>query len=291
MDHVAEKIELGTLKVRPVRSRLYPWYDSEWLEKYTMAKAIISKFRPVVLPTFEAALSVFRTRPDFHVERLAPVFDDDRLCNIRQFVSSLKPTDFELQEVRQFRRFVVHDHPFIVGLQQQLVSLMSEVVGEPVEPNYNFLSLYSGQGVCPMHMDAPRAKWTLDLCLDQSGPWPIYISEVQPWPGIDVDAPSPIWASDDWQTAIKQSQALNFSSYTMSPGDAIVFSGSSQWHYRNAMRASSANAFCDLLFFHFIPRGTLALVQPKSWASMFEVPELDANGLFDAAPTIQSLSL
>jgi hypothetical protein len=87
-------------------------------------------------------------------------------------VASLRPTDLELHEARTFGRFVVHDHPYFTELQQHIVPLVSAAVGEPVEAAYNFLSLYGGLGVCPPHMDSPEAKWTLDLCLNQSAPWP-----------------------------------------------------------------------------------------------------------------------
>lgn len=272
-----------TAKERPSRSRLYPWYDSVWLEKYTTAKAIIKKVKPEALNAFEAAFSVFQTRPDFQVTVLDRVFDDETLVAMRQVVKSLKPTDFELHEVRQFKRFVVHDHPLFTQLQEQIVSLVSEAVGEAVETNYNFLSLYSGMGVCPLHMDAPEAKWTLDLCLSQSEAWPIHFSQVQRWPEIDADAESPAWASSDWQEELKQSPALNFSSHTMHPGQAVLFSGSSQWHYRNAMPSGNANSFCDLLFFHFIPRGTASLLVSENWAQLFNIPELAAADSHDAS--------
>ena len=179
-------------KERPARSSLYPWYDSIWLAKYTAAKAIIKRVKPDALSAFEEAFSVFHTRPDFKEKLLEQVLDDEMLGKLRRVVKSLKPAEFELHEVRSFKRFVVHDHPLVTELQATLVLLVSELVGEAVEPNYNFLSLYSGMGVCPLHMDTPEAKWTLDLCLNQSEAWPIYFSQVQRWPEIDPDVASAI---------------------------------------------------------------------------------------------------
>jgi hypothetical protein len=66
---------------------------------------------------------------------------------------------------------------------------------------------------------------------------------------------------------------MRFMPYTLWPGQAVVFSGSSQWHYRNAMPDASGRQFCDLLFFHFIPRGTGELVVPANWPRLFGVPE------------------
>ncbi len=259
-------------------SFVYPWYDSLWLDRYTRARAIISRSNRAALEAFDRAMHVFRTPAEFEVKRFDRVFDDDTLTQIRTLVSTLKPTDFELHEVQTFKRFVVHNHPRFTELQGQLVDLVSAAAGEPVDASYNFLSLYSSLGVCPVHMDSPEAKWTLDICLNQTEPWPIYFSKVQPWPESDPTAiaavPAP-WLATDWEQAVKQSPLAGFDSFVMQPGQALLFSGSSQWHYRDAMPARSTRSSCDLLFFHFIPRGTRELLKPENWATLFGVPELD----------------
>jgi hypothetical protein len=255
---------------RPSRSDVYPWYDSVWLGEYARAKATIAAARPERLEAFVDAFEVFRTAPSFRERRLARVFDDRTMAEIRRAVKSLRPTDLELHEARAFGRFVVHDHPLFGALQEQLVPLMSETVGEPVESAYSFLSLYGARGVCPPHLDSPQAKWTLDLCLDQSAPWPIHVSQVCAWPEAAADA-----ALDrDWERRITESSSLRFASHVLAPGEAIVFSGSSQWHYRDPIPRSAGRTFAELLFFHFIPAGTAALLPPDTWPIRFGVPEL-----------------
>ena len=123
-------------------------------------------------------------------------------------------------------------------------------------------------GVCPVHLDAPEAKWTFDLCVDQSAPWPIYFSPVQPWPNSEPEA----WHGADWEANLKESQ--QFEPYILQPGQAVVFSGSSQWHYRDAIANSGSQQFCTLLFFHYIPKGSGELVRPKNWATLFGIPAL-----------------
>lgn len=256
------------MEARPSKSLLYPWYDSVWLSTYEEAKAILRSARPDAFATFVEAFRVFHTRLDFKVKSLQQPFDAATLAEIRRATGSLKPTDLELHEARQFGRFVVHNHPFFTELQRRAVSWVSEAAGEPLEVSYNFLSLYSSSGVCAVHLDAPSAKWTLDVCIDQSAPWPIYLSEVQPWP----DAVKEEWKKEDWEERIKRSRSLEFTPYILQPGQAILFSGSSQWHYRDPM--PEAGGKCTLLFFHFIPRGTAELVRPENWARLFGVPEL-----------------
>src|SRR5206468_530714 len=118
---------------------------------------------------------------------------------------------------------------------------------------------YGNLGVCPPHMDSPEAKWTLDLCVGQSTPWPIYFSQVCPWP----ESASDTWRDGDWEEQIKRSPSLRFTSYTLEPGQAVVFSGSSQWHYRDAIPAGRGRKFAELLFFHFVPKGSAALLRPE----------------------------
>ena len=255
---------------RPEKSRLYPWYDSVWLTKYEMAKAIIRMVRPDGLAEFIDAFRVFHTRSDFKARLLERPFDDATLVEISREVKSLRPTDLKLHEARRFGRIVVQHHPFFTELQQRVVPLVSEVAGEVVEASYNFLSLYTAMGVCPLHLDAPRAKWTFDLCVDQSVPWPIYFSQVRPWPDSEIEG----WPDADWEATLKRSPSLHFTPYVLQPGQAVVFSGSSQWHYREAIPDPSRRQFCTLLFFHFIPRGTAELAQPKNWARLFGLPEL-----------------
>jgi hypothetical protein len=53
-----------------------------------------------------------------------------------------------------------------------------------------------------------------------------------------------------------------------------VFSGSSQWHYRDAIPDAPGRKFSELLFFQFVPKGSAELLRPENWARLFGVPEL-----------------
>jgi hypothetical protein len=261
-------------------AKTYPWYDSSWLAQYWRARAIVARVAPGRLAQFVDAFRVLRTRPDFRTRILRQPFDAAALESIRAAGASLAPSQLEvhaLHEARTFKRFVVHDLPLFTALQRDVVPLVSEAAGEEVEPSYNFLSLYTANGICPVHMDAPDAKWTLDLCVDLEVPWPLYISAVQPWP----EPGDARWSGDDWQERIKAAPGLHFEAHSMKPGEAIVFSGSSQFHYRDALPRGASGA--TLLFLHFIPRGAARLVRPSTWASLFGIPEL-ASLAVTAAP-------
>ncbi len=246
----------------------YPWYDSFWLTKYQRAKDVIQRVQPDKLPVFVSALSRLRTEADFRTKKIPGVFDDATMATIRKKISAFQLTELELHEFKRFGRFVVHDHPFFTELQERVIDLVSEAAGEPVEASYNFVSLYKKVGVCAVHMDAPQSKWTLDLCIEQSAPWPIHLSQVVPWPeGLTLE-------EDDWQDAIKESPDNKFTSYNLEPGEALLFSGSSQWHYRDPLPLDGKEHFCSLVFFHFVPKGMLEAARPKNWARLFGISEL-----------------
>lgn len=245
----------------------YPWYDSVWLGAYVSAKELLREKCPHRVEEFDRAFDALRTSPDFQIRVLRDVFDADTLAAIRGVIATLAPRQLELHEAQEFRRFVVHDHPYFTQLHQHIVEVVSEAAGEPVEPSYNFLSLYGPQGVCPIHMDAPVAKWTLDYCVDQSVEWPIHFSGVVPWP-------EPSRYQTDWEAQIRREIGHNCSTHRLRPGEALLFAGSSQWHWRDPMPAGGTPGHCDLLFFHFIPRGTAELVDPANWARLFKIPEL-----------------
>lgn len=254
-----------TASLRPLASAAYPWYDSLWLSAYHRARSVLRVVAPHKLPSFESAMSIFRTAPGYSVAHFKDLFEASMLEEIRQLARSLSPAQLEMHEAREFKRFVVHDHPRFSALHASLADRVSEAAGEPVEASYNFLSLYGAGGVCPLHLDAPLAKYTLDLCLGQHAPWPIQVSPVVPWP-------EPVGFGAGWERRVRAE--VPFDSFSLEPGEAILFSGSSQWHYRDEIPAAPGRRYCDLLFLHFRPARTAELVDPSNWARLFDVPEL-----------------
>jgi hypothetical protein len=90
------------------------------------------------------------------------------------------------------------------------------------------------------------------------------------------------YVGPDWQARIKSDPSLRFTSHSLKPGSALAFSGSSQWHFRDPLpRAPGSGNFSNLLFFHFIPRGTAEWVEPQRWPVLLGLPELgDIIGTF-----------
>jgi len=248
----------------------FPWYDSWWLTRYARAKAFIAQREPRRLAEFTAAFDPLRTRPDFDLIVLNEFFTDAEADLIRQASYAIKRNQLEMHEVGTHGRFVVHNHAMLQELHAAVAPLVSRLVGEAVEPAYSFLALYTRTGKCEMHLDAPVSKWTLDYCIDQTEPWPISFSEVIPWPERFI-------AQDqDWETRIRTSSDHHFTTHTLRPGQAVIFSGSSQWHYRDPMSHPGVNSQSRLLFLHFIPIGTKEIAEWKNWEAHFDIPGLTA---------------
>ncbi|HTQ98363.1 MAG TPA: hypothetical protein VMH83_00170 [Candidatus Acidoferrum sp.] len=251
-----------------MKSFRFPWYDSNWLTSYLRAKEHIARHYPDRLAHFIDAFAVLRVDPGFQLHVVNDVFDDGIRSRLRQAVALLQDGELERHEFFSFGRLLVHDHPVLTELQDELALRVGDLVGEEVEACYNFLNLYTNLGVCPPHMDSPVAKWTFDYCIEQSAPWPIHFSQVVPWPEEWRDGGA------DWGERIKQDPANRFTTYVMQENQALLFAGSSQWHYRERIEQKYRRNYSHQAFFHYIPKGTRELVMPQYWARLFGIPQL-----------------
>jgi hypothetical protein len=233
-------------------------YDSYWLISYFQALAWLREFAPAKVDDFRAMTDVFRVPAAFREVRVDNLLPQATLAEFRDVVAGLQESELETHEFLAFGRWVVHDHPIFTAAQDALCSRISEIVGEPLQRSYNFLALYNNLGVCDIHRDAPVAKWTVDICLEQSAPWPLHVGPVGPW----VD---PLDETVD-QGSIRSNP--NFSAYSLAPGETLVFGGSAQWHYRQRIPRSQPQNFCNLLFLHYIPEGSAAVADPANWPDL-----------------------
>lgn len=256
-------------------ARQIDWYDRNFHKRYAAAIAYLTVVRPESVPLFASGLAPLRTRDDFSATRLRNVLSSANFDEVVKYVDAIRPSQTAKSanrenELNGFGRELVRNHPFFTDLQAGLTSLVSGLAGEPLVPSYNFLSLYGSGGRCATHLDHPSAKWTLDICLDQSCEWPIAVSGVMNWPSIS--------AGGQLEGGPKQIPRSSFANYVLQPNDALLFSGSSQWHFRDAI-PNVAGAYCHLLFLHYKPAGTGNLDDHETWADHFDLPELDV--LFD----------
>lgn len=147
-----------------------------------------------------------------------------------------------------FGRRYGNDLPFFVNIHQQLTEYASDLFGEKVKPSYVFLSMYEKAGRCPLHLDRPQCRYTIDYLIqqEQSEPWPINISKQMSASELEVvnnTAPTDkneiahVIGRNTWTTCL------------LEPNDAVCYSGTNAWHYR----PTASDGTADLVFFHFVP--------------------------------------
>lgn len=155
----------------------------------------------------------------------------------------------------KFGRRYAHNLGFFVDIHYQLSEYASELFSTKVKPSYVFLSMYDRGGNCPLHIDRPQCRYTIDYLIrqEQKKPWPIAIgpemSDAER-DSVTVQHPS---TKEEIESVIK---SVDWTIAELKPNDAVCYSGTNSWHYRPEPSQGKA----DLVFFHFVPeafRGSL----------------------------------
>jgi hypothetical protein len=151
---------------------------------------------------------------------------------------------------KDFVRRYAHNVPYFVNIHRQLTDFASEQFGEPLKPSYSFLSMYDDNGICPLHIDRPQCYRTIDYLIqqDQAEPWPIRIGEPmsdEQRQALDESGAGHPNSDDEIADRIA---AETWTDVLLEPNDAVLYSGTHQWHYRPERLKGRA----DLVFFHFV---------------------------------------
>lgn len=181
------------------------------------------------------------------------LFDADTHKAIKRFLDDRVPLMSLGVDETSFVRTYAHNVPFFVGIHRQLVEFATATFGEPVKPSYSFLSMYQDNGICPLHIDRPQCRYTIDYLIrqDQRKPWPIHIGDHM----TDAQRIALDEAGDGHPNTDEEIQARidaeNWHTVLLEPNDAVCYSGTHSWHYRSQRLKGTA----DLVFFHFVPEG------------------------------------
>jgi len=123
---------------------------------------------------------------------------------------------------------IVHNEPTTRFFHHKLTSLVSEVVGEPVQPSFSFICSYHAGARLSKHTDREQCEFTISLCADfipepdTTTSWPLHIE------------------TRHGQVTIEQ--AL---------GDGILFCGRDLVHYRDHLAEGCTSSS---ILFHFVRR-------------------------------------
>lgn len=151
------------------------------------------------------------------------------------------------EEFPKFNRQYAHNPPLLVKIHSQLTEFASEQFEEKLKPSYAFLSIYNEQGVCPLHIDRPQCYRTIDYLVSQkvNNGWPLYISKS--FERNEIKDSKILPETEQEIEEIKKS--FEWNEIILNPNDAVLYSGTHQWHYRNKIDGETAT----LIFFHFVP--------------------------------------
>lgn len=179
------------------------------------------------------------------------LFDKTTHKAIIQFLDERVPLMSVGVDEGEFVRTYAHNVPFFVNIHRQLTDFASKTFGEKVKPSYSFLSMYQDNGICPLHIDRPQCRYTIDYLIrqDQRKPWPIHIGDHmtdEQRIALDEAADGHPKTDEEIQTRI---DAENWHTVLLEPNDAVCYSGTHSWHYRSQRLKGTA----DLVFFHFVP--------------------------------------
>jgi hypothetical protein len=190
-------------------------------------------------PQYNLSMPIQPCQQPFIVRNL---LSKEMLENIKRTFLILKESEHTpVDDVTYKRKFAQNVEAFKIVQYKYINKIANEYFAEPLKPSYVFASLYhKSEGYCQYHVDRPQCYRTIDCCIDQNEPWPLYIAHQDTDP--TYDSRHYLEKEDYYRSLGKE--------YIMEPGDAVFYSGTQFPHWRNKIQKDN---FCDLLFFHFVP--------------------------------------
>lgn len=183
-------------------------------------------------------------------------FDATELMPIQRYLQRLKESQNMAQDSKLFNRLCAIDDPLSMKLHHTHAwEVARRVFPEELKPSYSFISLYEKEGVCPLHIDRPQCYYTIDVCINQAKPWPLYVNSQEKFLSY------PIYLERQYETALVDEVKATSTEFLMNPGDAICYSGTHHPHWRNPIDADN---FCDLIFFHFVKSSFDGVLRPEN---------------------------
>jgi hypothetical protein len=132
-----------------------------------------------------------------------------------------------------------HNYTAMLYFLWGLTPIMSELVGKPLLPTYDYLRVYRAGDVCKVHSDRYSCEHSLSLTLGYSDdkPWNLEFEKARSEPSAKIDSAFGPQA---------------YSSIAMKVGDAVLYQGV---HHRHGRISPNPNRWSAHLFLHWVERG------------------------------------
>lgn len=118
-----------------------------------------------------------------------------------------------------YMRHTSGETPALVALHERLTRRVRRLVGKKIKRSFAFVGMYGERARVRRHTDRSHCTYNLDLCVDQSAPWPLVVGGKR---------------------------------YVLDPNDALLFSGTGTPHSRPAIGKGN---HCHMVVFHFVEAG------------------------------------
>ena len=134
-------------------------------------------------------------------------------------------------------RMLLRREPLCEFLHHQLCPLVAAIVDEPLKPSYSIYAHYHPGAILARHRDRPQCKYNVSLVLDAQ-------AEAQ----AEAHAEDRAGGDDAWPLYIETRTGVHAAA--LAPGDAVLYSGTDAWHWRDAQPAGHSLGGA---FFHYVP--------------------------------------
>jgi hypothetical protein len=160
-----------------------------------------------------------------HPRIVSDLFSANELAALRGALATADPSVISVHPESGRRLLADSNSPVLAESMATLVPAARELFeSKTLVPTYALFAHYQGpEAKLPRHKDSNACTYTIDLCLEQGEPWAIWV----------IDQP-----------------------YTLLEGQALVFYGTAQEHWRNAFPNPATN-HVSMIFYHF--------VEPDHW--------------------------
>jgi hypothetical protein len=131
------------------------------------------------------------------------------------------------------------NYPPLLALHWGLTSYVAERTGQDLLPSFAYFRLYFAGDLCRVHADRPACELSVSLALGTS--------DEHDWPLSLESAPA-----DDTNGVAEDFGGSPFTSFSMRPGDGLLYRGSK---YRHGRIEPNPNRWSAHAFLHWVTRG------------------------------------
>ena len=230
--------ELDSVAGRFARALLDGEHASE--EVPTTIRQVLALARVLVPPNYAVArkhewnANLVRAKAQWseHGFALLPrVLDPIATAGYRDYVRQLANTERLRSDSAYPGRRTAYRDRLCEFLHTQLIHTVESVLEQPILASYSYFCEYLPGAVLERHRDRPQCKWNISLVLDAD-------------PETPRTAAWPLFIETDEVHEVR-----------LAPGDAVLYSGTDHWHWRDAQPTGCRTR---IAFLHFVPKDFIA---------------------------------